>query len=231
MNIFITGTSRGIGNYLTNYYLNQGFNVFGCSRSEIELRHNNYYHFIADVSEEKDVKRIIDYFLANNISIDVLINNAGIASMNLTYLTPFETVKKIFSTNFYGTYLFSRYFVRILKKSSNPRIVNFTTVAVPLNLEGEAIYSSSKSAVEQLTKVMAKELAPFNITVNAIGPSPVKTDLIKGITAQKIEKLNNSLTLKKFTEFDDIVNILDFFINKRSKNITSQIIYLGGLSK
>ena len=231
MIFFITGTSKGIGNYLASYYISKGHIVYGCSRNQTTFNNKNYFHFLADVTVEEDVNKIYSHLVLNNIVIDVLINNAGIASMNFSVLTPISHAKKILETNFFGTFIFSKILFKLLKKSINPRIVNFSTIAVPLNLEGESIYSSSKAAVEQLTKVMAKELIPFGITVNAIGPSPIKTDLIKHIPEDKLNSLINKMTIKSFGNLEDITNVIDFYINPESRNITGQIIYLGGLSK
>jgi len=231
MNIFITGTSRGIGNYLAEYYLSKGYKVFGCSRSETTIQNNNYYHFLADITLEEEVIKIYNRLVSIGIILDILINNAGIASMNFSILTPTIQVKNIFETNFLGTFIFSKILFKLLKKSNNARIINFSTIAVPLNLEGESIYSSSKAAVEQLTKVMAKELFHFGITVNAIGPSPIKTDLIKHIPQEKLDSLIDKMTIKSFGNFTDLTNVIDFFIKPESKNITGQIIYLGGLTK
>jgi 3-oxoacyl-[acyl-carrier protein] reductase len=231
MNIFITGTSRGIGNYLAQYYLSKGHKVFGCSRTIASIQNINYYHFLADITLEEDVLKIYNQLIVSGLGIDILINNAGIAAMNFSILTPISQVTKIFETNFLGTFIFSKVLFKLLKKSINPRIINFTTVAVPLNLEGESIYSSSKAAVEQLTKVMAKEFYPFGITVNAIGPSPIKTDLIKHVSEEKLLSLLDKMTIKSFGNFDDLSNVIDFFIQPKSKSITGQVIYLGGLTK
>lgn len=231
MNIFITGTTKGIGFFLANYYLSKNHNVYGCSRNPKTIDHAQYFHFTVDITSEEQVNNLVLSLLKNNTQIDVLINNAGIASMNFSVLTPFDSVKNIFNTNFFGTFLMIRAFFKILKKSKTPRVINFSTVAVPLNLEGESIYSSSKAAVEQLTKVMAKELSSFGITINAIGPSPIKTDLIKNVPSEKLDKLIDKLSLKSFGNFEDVSNVIDFFIKPESKGITGQIIYLGGLSK
>ena len=109
------------------------------------------------------------------------------------------------------------------------RIINFTTVATPLNLEGEAIYASSKAAVISLTKILAKELAPMGITVNAIGPTPVKTDLIRAVPDEKIKKLVQHQAIKRYGDFEDILNVMEFFINPKSNFITGQVIFLGGI--
>ena len=156
--IIITGSSKGIGKYLTEYYLNHGNTVFGCSRREGTINHKNYHHFSLDISHEEPVKKMFNFIRKKYNYIDVLINNAGIASMNHSLLTRIETVHKILNTNVVGTFLLCREAAKIMQKSNNGRIVNFSTVAVPLNLEGEAIYAASKSAVISLTKILQKNL-------------------------------------------------------------------------
>jgi 3-oxoacyl-[acyl-carrier protein] reductase len=131
-------------------------------------------------------------------------------------------------TNFTGTFLFCREGARLMKKNSFGRIVNLTTVAVPLKLEGEAVYAASKAAINSLTQILGKELAEFGITVNAIGPTPIKTDLIRSIPKEKIESLINSLAIKRYGEIRDVINVIDFFIKPESDYLTGQIIYLGG---
>ena len=227
--ILITGNRKGIGRYLTEYYLKKGFNLIGCSRSKSDLIHSNYLHIIGDVTSEKDVKRVVKESSKKYGSIDVLINNAGKASMNHSILTPSSTVKDLFETNYLGTFLFSRECTKLMMKQKYGRIINFSSVAVPLNLEGEMVYASSKSAIETMTKILSKEISDFNITVNLIGPTPVKTDLIKVVPKDKIEEILNKQTLKRYGTFDDVSNVIDFFISDKSSFITGQKIYLGGL--
>ena len=116
-----------------------------------------------------------------------------------------------------------------MMKQKYGRIVNYTTVASALRLEGEAIYAASKSAIENLTQTLSKELAPFNITVNALGPTPIKTDLIKAVPQDKINALLERQAIKRFGNFGDIKNVIDFFIDEKSDFITGQILYLGGV--
>src|SRR5262249_12179022 len=110
------------------------------------------------------------------------------------------------------------------------RIVNFTTVATPLKLEGEAIYAASKAAVITLTHVLAREFAPYNITVNAIGPTPIETDLILSVPKEKIHALIQRQAIRRRGEFGDVSNAIDFFIQPVSDFITGQVIFLGGVS-
>ena len=194
------------------------------------------------MSEQSGLKPIADtrassktYFQINSLIVvrfnDALINNAGVASMNHFMLTPLETAKRLMNTNFFGPFAAIRAFIALLKKSEHPRIVNFSTVAVPFNLDGELAYVSSKAAVEELTKILAKELSGFKITVNAVGPTPVKTALTAKVPENKIQALLDRQAIKRFGEFEDIRNVINFYLQPESDFITGQIVYLGGVNK
>jgi 3-oxoacyl-[acyl-carrier protein] reductase len=230
MIILITGTSRGIGKYLAGRFLETGHTVIGFCRSECDIANKNFYHFAADVTDEKAIVRALGEVRKQFGYIDVLINNAGIAAMNHFCLTPIETAKRVMNVNFFGTFLMTRECSKLLRKSKNARIVNFSTVAVPLNLEGEASYAASKAAIESLTRTTAKELSKYGITVNAVGPVPVKTALIAGVPEDKIQNLLGHQAIKRFGEPEDIYNVIDFYIRPESNFITGQIMYLGGIN-
>ena len=85
--IFITGNRKGIGLHLTEYYLEKGYKVIGCSREQSDFEHKNYHHFICDVTDEKNVKQVIRQVRTDIGTIDILINNAGVASLNHSLLT------------------------------------------------------------------------------------------------------------------------------------------------
>jgi 3-oxoacyl-[acyl-carrier protein] reductase len=227
--ILITGTRKGIGKELAEYYLNLDFIVIGCSRGNGTIVNDNYRHFELDVSDEKAVVKMVRATKKEFGRIDVLLNNAGIASMNHFLTTSFSTVQNIFNTNFLGTFIFSREVSKVMMKQKYGRIVNYTTVASALRLEGEAIYAASKGAIENFTQTISKEVAPYNITVNAIGPTPVETDLIKAVPKDKIQDLLDKQAIKRFGTFEDIKNVIDFFIDDKSDFITGQVIYLGGV--
>ncbi|AWB67789.1 oxidoreductase [Saccharobesus litoralis] len=226
--ILITGTSKGIGQALAEHYLKLGHIVYGCSRSESTISHSHYQHFALDVTDEKQVKSLFSSIRKTHKGLDVLINNAGIAVMNHALLTPMETVEKIFNVNVFASFLFCREAAKLMRKRDYGRIVNFSTVAVAFNLAGEAVYAASKSAVETLTRVLAKEFAEFNVTVNAIGPTPIQTDLIRNVPDEKIEQLLAQQSIKRLGSFADVINIADFYIQPSSDFITGQVVYLGG---
>jgi len=224
----ITGSRKGIGRHLAEHYLLRGHKVVGCSRSESDLRHENYSHIIADVSVEKDVREVIKVISRNGGRLHNLINNAGIASMNHSLLMPFETARALINTNFLGTFLVCREAARIMQRGRYGRIVNFSTLAVPAVLDGEAVYAASKAAVVEFTKILARELGATGITVNAFGPTEIDTDLIRGVPACKLAGLRERQAIKRLATLDDVTNVLDFFIRPESSFVTGQVIYLGG---
>lgn len=227
--MLITGTRKGIGRFLVEYYSKKAFMVIGCSRREPDYDLENYKHFCLDVSDEASVRSMFAEIRKTYGRLNVLINNAGIASMNHALLTPLKTVHNILNTNVVGTFLFCREAAKIMKENHYGRIVNFSTVATPMKLEGEAIYAASKAAVLSLTEILARELADFGITVNSVGPTPVETDLIRSVPKEKIDRLLAQQAISRFGTFEDIANVIDFFIRQESAFVTGQNIYLGGI--
>jgi len=227
--MLITGTRKGIGRYLTEYYLERGWHVVGCSRGESDLEHGRYRHFCVDVADEDGVRAMMGATRREFSTVSALLNNAGISSMNHSLLTPMSTARKIFDTNVLGTFLFCREAARLMQRQNFGRIVNFATVATKLRLEGEALYACSKAAVASLTEVLARELAPMNITVNALGPTPIKTDLIAGVPTGKMDALINRQAIRRYGEMRDVSNAVDFFLRDESDFITGQVLYLGGV--
>lgn len=228
--MLITGTRKGIGRALVEYYAKGGWRVVGCSRAEFEGQPENYEHFCLDVNDESAVRSMFGSIRKTYGRLDVLINNAGVASMNHALLTPVSKVQEILATNVVGTFLFCREAAKLMQKNHFGRIVNFSSVAVPLHLEGEAAYAASKAAVVSLTQVLGRELAEMGITVNAIGPTPVQTDLIAGVPAAKMQALLERQAICRYGKMEDIFNVIDFFIRPESSYITGQVIYLGGVA-
>jgi 3-oxoacyl-[acyl-carrier protein] reductase len=228
--LLITGTRKGLGRHLADHYLAQGWRVAGCSRGEATVQHANYTHFQLDVANEPAVVAMVHAVVEQHGQIDALINNAGIASMNHLLLTPQSSARSVLDVNFLGTFLFLREAAKAMVRQKKGRIVNFSTVAVPLQLEGEAIYAASKAAVETLTRTAAREFGAFGITVNAIGPTPVPTDLIKTVPKPKLDALVARQAIRRFGEPRDVINVVDFFLRPESDFITGQIVYLGGVS-
>ncbi len=228
LEIIVTGSSRGIGRYITKHLLDKGFKVIGISRTEHLIDNENFFHIKADLTNNNDIENLklkIDSFQ----NIYGLINNAGTASLNHFLFTTVKRTEQVLKLNLNATFIMSQIAVKKMIPLKRGRIINFTSVAVPLGLEGEAIYASSKAAIESFSEVISKEIAAYGITSNCIGPNPIDTALIKNVPKKKIQELLERQAIKRLGKFEDIANLVDFYLNKDSSFITGQRIYLGGI--
>ena len=223
----VTGTRKGLGRFLAQYYAGKGHQVVGCSRRGIDWSAENYEHVELDVADEASVQELFGR-LRSRGRLDHLINNAGVAYLNHSLLTPASAVNATLDTNVLGTFLFCREAARLMRRGHVGRIVNVTSSAVPLKLEGEAAYAASKAAVVTLTEVLARELGPLGITVNAIGPGIVDTDLIRGVPPEKMEQVLARHAIPRMATPEDVANVIDFFISPDNHLVTGQAIYLSG---
>jgi 3-oxoacyl-[acyl-carrier protein] reductase len=228
--MLITGTRKGIGRHLAETYARRGFIVEGCSRDEAGWEAENYTHHRVDVADERQVKAMISNVAKRHGRIDVVLNNAAIATMNHVLLTPAATANRMLEVNVTGTMLVCRDAAKVMMRRRYGRIVNFTTIVAPIALAGEAIYAASKSAVVTFTRILAFELGQWGITCNSFGATPIMTDMIKGVPQAKIDAVVNGLAIKRLGTPEDCVNVCDFFISPSSDNITGQVIYLGGVT-
>lgn len=227
--VLITGGGRGLGRDLAVHCLEHGDLVTTCGRSAITpLDRERHLHYVADVGLEQDVNALFEQIQADRGRLDVLVNNAGVASMNLIGLTSATSLDAVMRTNVYGTVLASRAALRLLRHSPCGRIVNLSSVAVPLRLAGEAIYAASKSAIETFTRVAAREFGPYGITCNAVGPSPIKTQLTAGVPAAAMDRLLAQQPISRWATPEDFIHVVEFFLDERSAMVTGQVIYLGG---
>jgi len=229
--VLVTGASRGIGAALVDHFLAAGDTVFGCGRSAPETpRDPRYTHYTTDVADHQGVREMFADVRRRADGLDVLVNNAGIARMNLVALTPPDDARSIVETNLLGVFNCTHQAIRLMRHSTAGRIVNVTTVAVPLRLEGEAMYAATKAAVESLTRITAREVGTMGITCNAVGPSPIRTDLIAKVPAAKLDALVARQAVPAWATVQDVSNVIDFFLRPESRMITGQVVYLGGIS-
>ena len=228
--MIITGTRKGIGKYLAEYYTRNGFIVIGCSRDNIDFELNNYQHYCLDVSDESLVKKMFKEIRKKCGRLDVLINNAGVSSENHVLLTPLKEAHDSLNTNFIGTFIFCRESVKLMKMNQHGRIINISSIHVPLALAGTSIYSSSKAAIEQFSRVLAREVFQFGITINILSLSVVKDTGMEIALKEKIKrKILNQTISKDQLNIYDVIHALNFFINEKSKMVSNQILCLGGV--
>lgn len=225
----VTGARKGIGRHLAEHLLASGYQVVGCGRTAECWEAERFDYVQADVAEETQVLPLFRHISQTYGRLDAVINNAALAFMNHSLLTPVSTVEKTLRTNVTGTFMVSREAAKIMRKRKVGRIVNISSAVVPLRLAGESAYLASKSAVVTLSQVMARELAEFGITVNVVAPGPTATDMIRGVPAEKIAELIDQFFIKRLTTVEDIANAVSFFLRPESSAVTGQVLYLNGV--
>lgn len=229
--MLITGTSRGIGLGIAQYFLGKGYMVEGCSRNKATFEAPNYGHTQVDVGNESQVSSWVRKLKRKYGRIDVVINNAGSAPAAIPALMiPGDVLENVLRTNTIGTYLVSREAALVMAKRKYGRIINVSSMAVGLHEEGTAAYSASKNAIVEFTRIMAKELAPLNITCNVIAPSMIKTKAVEALGEEVISRALNKLTIKRTVTMEEICHVLEFLINPLGGIITGQVIYMGLIS-
>lgn len=222
--IVITGCSSGIGKALCEHFHKARIEVIGLSRTELNEPYRTY---VCDVTNPDNIKSIVKTLRKEHII--VLINAAGIASMNLAITTPTEVTKQIIETNLLGTIYCCQLFSPLIIRNKPGVIINFSTIAVSIGLKGESIYVASKAGVEGFTRSFAKEMADFDVTVNCIAPGPIDTKLIKGLTEKQITDVVNRQSITKQFTVNTVCDIVDILIDTKSRSLTGQVFNIGGI--
>ena len=233
----ITGASRGIGAALALRLVDDGFavviNYAHSAKDADELvariseEGGRAVAIKANVADSGDVRRLFDEAEAAFGKIDVLVNNAGVLKMVSLAESSDELFDHTFNINTRGTFNTLREAARRLNDGG--RIVNFSSSTVGMNLPNYSLYIASKAAVESLTKVFAQELRGRNITVNAVAPGPVATELFfEGKTEELIQQLAKRPPLERLGEPEDIAGIVAFLVGPEGGWINGQVVRANG---
>ncbi len=203
----ITGTSAGLGRALAERLLADGWTVHGFARGAQAIVHERFKAHAVDVTDENAVRGAVAS-VASSGRIDLLINNAGAAALNAFLLTPGAVAESLMRVNYLGAFHCLQAVGKVMVRQRAGRIINLTTVAVPLSLEGEAAYVASKAAVEALSKVAAKELATQGVCVVALGLGPVDTRLTRAVPKAALARINEAIGRPAGTSMDQAVNFI-----------------------
>ncbi len=203
----ITGTSAGLGRALAERLLADGWTVHGFARGAQAIVHERFKAHAVDVTDENAVRGAVAS-VASSGRIDLLINNAGAAALNAFLLTPGAVAESLMRVNYLGAFHCLQAVGKVMVRQRAGRIINLTTVAVPLSLEGEAAYVASKAAVEALSKVAAKELATQGVCVVALGLGPVDTRLTRAVPKAALARINEAIGRPAGTSMDQAVDFI-----------------------
>lgn len=222
--LVITGASRGLGAHLCEAFKDT-YHIYALSRSGTAPE--GCSAIACDIGDASAVKSALRPVIKDK-GLYGLINAAGIASMNLAITTPPETAEAIIRTNLLGTIHLCSALAKRFARNKNGRVINFSTIAVPLALKGESVYVASKAGVEGFSRSFAREMADFNTTVNVIAPGPIDTALIAGVPDANIDKIVRQQIIAKKFQPSDVADIAQFLLSPESHMISGQVINIGG---
>lgn len=236
MNILITGASRGIGRAVAIEFAKNKHNIIICAKSDLEglkktkqLIENegvSCYIGLCDVTNEDSVKD----FISDSVKIigqtDILINNAGISYIGLLQDMSLEDWNKVLSTNLTSAFLMSKYVIPEMLKKQSGHIINISSVWGNIGASMEVAYSASKGGINSFTKALAKELAPSNISVNAISPGFIDTDMNKVFEKDELEVIFEEIPMGRAGKTSEVAKLI--YKIAMSDYITGQIITIDG---
>jgi 3-oxoacyl-[acyl-carrier protein] reductase len=233
----VTGASRGIGKAISVKLSNSGAKIVLVSRSldslrtvEKELIDNGKEAICiaADVSQSNDFIKVVKTVTDTWGQIDILINNAGITRDNIIMRLKEDDWDAVIDINLKGCFNATKAVTRPMIKARTGRIINITSVIGLMGNAGQSNYAASKAGIIGFTKSMAKELGSRNITVNAIAPGYIKTEMTDNLDETTKDNLTKSIPLQRLGDTDDIANLVCFLASNDAAYITGQTLNVDG---
>ncbi len=234
----ITGASRGIGREIAIKLYNEGYILALCCienysmleelKSELSADESRISNYLVDVSDHISVHCMVEDVISRHGKIDLLVNNAGIASYKLINDTNYEEFDRIMKTNTYGVFHFSKECSKYMISEKSGTIINIASIWGEIGGSMETVYSMSKGAVISFTKALSKELAPSNIRVNAISPGGVDTDMLKPLGDDILQEYISELPTRRLARPSEIAEIVFFLDSKGAEYINGAVIRVDG---
>ncbi len=234
----VTGASGGIGCAISKKLSSQGYyiviNFVGPAddavklKADIEAAGGEADLYEADVTSTEEVKALVDFAKAKNGRIDVLVNNAGITRDKLLMQMKDNDIDDVLSINLKSAFLCSRAVTRTMLKQRSGRIINTSSIVGIAGEAGQTNYSASKAGLIGFTKSLAKELASRNITVNAVAPGYIQTNMTKVLPEEVKNNIISSIPLGRPGLPEDVANAVGFLASDDASYITGQVINVSG---
>lgn len=238
-NAIVTGCARGIGHQILETFAANGANVWACARKQTE-EFDNYASDLSqkygvkitplyfELTDKEQMKAIVKQIMAEKVSVDVLVNNAGITYNALYQMSTIDQIHQTLEVNFIAPYLFTQYIVKLMLKNKSGSIVNIASSAGLDGNSGRSIYGASKAAVICATKALAEELGDKGIRANSIAPGITQTDMLSSMTEEVINETVMGTDMKRPGKTEDIANAVLFLASDLSSYITGQVLRVDG---
>lgn len=229
--ILITGASRGIGKDIALKSKEKGYEVLGTSTTNegvSNLRENGIHGLQLNLNDKKSVESFNYLLTQEHPDIAVLVNNAGITRDNIVLRMTEEEWMDVLNINLNGAFRISKTVLKFMLKKRWGRILNITSTSASTGNRGQANYAAAKAGIEAFSKSLAKEVGSRGITVNAIAPGYIQTDMTKVISEKVKEEILSQIPLSRFGKPEEISQLVDFLISDEASYITGQTIHING---
>lgn len=233
----VTGASRGIGRFIAVALAVQGAKVVASARNaealeslvaEIRTQGGDAVAVVADVAVEAEANNLIEQTVTTYGTVDILVNNAGITRDGLLLRMKNDDWDAVLDTNLKGAFLCIRAAAKFMSKQRSGRIINISSVVGEMGNAGQVNYSASKAGLLGLTKSVARELARRNVTVNAVTPGFIVTEMTEKMTDKAREAMTEQIPLGRLGEAEDVANAVLFLASDQSSYITGQVLGVNG---
>lgn len=228
--VLVTGSRRGVGKMIAEHFLAAGATVLGFARGAAAIEHPSYHHFEVDVGDTDAVVRAFGEVKKVTDSIQIVINNAAVLTSQYAMIMPPAAAQAMVNVNLLGPFMVSREAAKMMRKRKWGRIINIGSMAASLEPMGDSMYAACKAGLSTLANVMAKEFAAMNVTCNTLAINAIDSDMLSQLPRDKIDAIIAGLPVPRFSQPDDILNVIDFFAAERSSIITAQTVFLGGVN-
>lgn len=234
----VTGGSRGIGRAIALELAKRGATVVVNYQKSadaanevvaaIQTAGGQALAVQADVSVEEDANALVKTTVDTYGKIDILVNNAGTTRDNVIMMMGADDFDTVINTNLRSTWLMSKAAVRSMMRKRYGRVINITSISGIVGNAGQTNYSASKAGIIGLTKALAREVAARNITVNAVAPGFVLTDLTSGLPEELTSKLNENIPLGRWGTVEDVAHATAFLASDEASYITGHVLTVDG---
>jgi 3-oxoacyl-[acyl-carrier protein] reductase len=222
----ISGTTRGLGRGIATNFAGRGWQVCGCSRKKADLGVANYIHAVVDAADEGEVRHWVRGIKQQHGRIDAAICNVGmVKSALLLPVIPTDLFQQFFDTSLKATFLLCREVAKVMMLQRSGRIVTIGSTMTVVHEPGTAAYSANKAGIVEMTKVLARELAPQGITCNVVSPSLITTEASGTMGEDWRQRILALQTIKRPVEITEICALIDFFLAPESGCITGQVLH------
>ena len=227
----VTGATRGIGKAIAEKLKADNYKVLGTATSDSgvdTLNSNGIEGYLLDLNSKDSIENFWNKLESDNKTISVLVNNAGITRDNIILRMSDEEWSNIMNVHLYGTFQLSKRALKMMLKKKWGRIINISSASASIGNRGQSNYAAAKAGVEAFTKSLAKEVGKRDITINAVAPGFISTDMTENNKGVNADHLVKEIPLGRFGDPEEVASLISFMCSDGASYITGQTIHING---